>query len=269
MKYTRGDSIVGFEKLNFLQKRHASRYASQSAEPTNPLHSLTNLAVKPVVALLDQRLANTDLPVYGSIQEGQAREAYIHSIIYADAQNYLNPTDFVQRNIYFFLPPTATDLSKSIPTFKLHKVPPGIPYIPAPETIMLFQSLFQLPDEEWSSESIRERISWVIEQGVNLSIAASNKEQGRVEIRRTEEMEKVVRKAWGKLVHGYLRWAIAAGLPGPDGAEMMGILGRQETVGRLSFAEGILKDSWAKNEVRDKEIERGETVVESRFEEVK
>lgn len=243
MKYTRGDSIVGFEKLDFLQKRHAARYASQTGEPANPLHSLTNLAVRPIVALLNQRLVNTDLPVYASISDGQARENYIHSILYADAQNYLNPPDFIRRSIHFFIAPTASDLSKSIPNLKLHKVPAGIPYVPAPETLLLFQSLSQLPEEEWKSENIRERVSWIIEQGMNLSIAALNEEQGRDASWRTEELERVVRKAWGKLVHGYLRWAVAAGMPGPDGAEMMGILGRGETVERLEVADEVMKQS--------------------------
>lgn len=259
MKYTRGDSIVGFEKLDFLQKRHAARYTSQTAEPANPLHSLTNLAVKPTVDLLNQRLVNTDLPVYASIPEGRAREDYVHSILYADAQNYLNPPDFIRRNVHFFTAPTAADLSKSIPALKLHKVPPGIPYMPAPETLMLLKSLSQLPDEEWKSETIRERISWIIEQGMNLSIAALNEEQGREASWRTEELERVVGKAWGKLVHGYLRWAVAAGLPGPDGAEMMGILGRGETVGRLEVAEGVMRQKWAEKEGRDKGVEE-ETV---------
>ncbi|KAH9216884.1 hypothetical protein DL95DRAFT_387050 [Leptodontidium sp. 2 PMI_412] len=253
MKYTRGDSVVGVEKLDFLQKRHAARYASMVAEPVNPFHSLRYLAAKPIVALLDQRLTKRDLPVYVALKEGEAREEFIMSILSIDAHNYTNASDFIERNMYFFIAPSLPEISASIPNLKLHKVPPGIPYVPAPETMILFQGVAEIQDDDWNSDVIRERIGWITEQGVGFSLAAYGEQQGGDSGWRTEELEKVVKKAWGKLIHGYLRWAIAAGRPGPDGAEMMRILGRQETVGRLRLAEEVMKKQWAKKEEAVKE----------------
>ncbi|KAH7419287.1 hypothetical protein BKA64DRAFT_751729, partial [Cadophora sp. MPI-SDFR-AT-0126] len=226
MKYTRGDSIVGFEKLDFLQKRHTARYASMSEEADNPLHSLRHLAVKPIVKILNERLAKQDLPVYGAYSEGEAREDFIYSILTIDAQKYTNP----------------------IPNLKLHKVPLGIPYIPAPETMLLFSGIAEIQDEDWRSEVIRERIAWIVEQGAELSLTALSEEKGDDASWRTEELERVVSKAWAKLVHGYLRWAVAAGKPGPDGAETMSILGREETVRRLQLAGGVMSKGFAKSE---------------------
>ncbi|PVH89661.1 hypothetical protein DL98DRAFT_507933 [Cadophora sp. DSE1049] len=256
MKYTRGDSIVGFEKLDFLQKRHAARYASMPEESDNPLHSLRYLAVKPIVKILDERLAKQDLPVYATYPEGEAREDFISSILSVDAQNYTNPSDFIQRNIHFFIAPTLSEISVSIPNFKLHKVPPRIPYVPAPETMLLFHGIADIQNEDWRSEIIRERISWITEQGAGLSLTALSEERGGDASWRTEELERVMSKAWAKLVHGYLRWAVAAGKPGPDGAEMMSILGREETVRRLQFAEGVMSREFAKREkAKEDELE--------------
>lgn len=245
MKYTRGDSIVGLEKLDFLQKRHAARYASIPVEDIkNHLHSLRHLAAKPIVTILNQRLGEQDLPVYAAYKGGEARENYITRILYIDAQNYTNSHDFVARNMPFFLAPTHSEMSASIPKLKLHKVPSGIPYIPAPKTMILFQGIAEIQDEDWKVDIIRKRIAWIVEQGAELSLAALSEEGGE----RTEELEKVVAKAWSKMVHGYFRWAVAAGKPGPDGAEMMCILGRRETVGRLLLAEKVIRSDWAEKQ---------------------
>lgn len=246
MKYTRGDTVVGFEKLDFLQRRHAARYASLP-EPSNPHHSLKKLAVKPIVALLDQQLKTAALPVYTSIPEGQARDDYIHSILIADIQSYTTPTNFIERNIYFFTSPSPSSLQSSIPALKLHKVSLGTPH-PAPsETLLLFQSIAEIPETNWSPNAIREQITWIISKGSQVAI--SELEQARhLEFRKIDNAEEVIRRAWGKMVHGYFRWAIAAGLPGPDGAEMMRILGRNESLARLKTAEGIMREEWTKKE---------------------
>ncbi|PBP25373.1 glutamyl-tRNA synthetase [Diplocarpon rosae] len=254
MKYTRGDTIVGFEKLSFLQKRHATRYASYPAESANPLHSLTHLAVKPIVAYLDERLAPGRYPIYAAIAQGQAREDYVRQILYADAQNYLNPADFIQRNEYIFTTPTEARLREKMPLFKLHKVPSGVPFVPAQKTITLFTSLSAIPDEDWKLAAVRERLAWIIKQGTDVSIAALNEAQGRSVDQRTDELEKVVQKSWGKLVHGYLRWAITAGQPGPDGAETMVILGRDETIKRLKLADAVMRKTWKEQAEKENEV---------------
>ncbi|PBP27926.1 glutamyl-tRNA synthetase [Diplocarpon rosae] len=244
-----------FEKLNFLQKRHATRYASYPAESAKPLHSLTHLAVKPIVAYLDERLAHGRYPIYAAIAQGQAREDFVRQILNADAQNYLNPADFIQRNEYMFATPTEARLREKVPLFKLHNVPSGVPFVPEQKTITLFTSLSAIPDEDWKLAAVRERLAWIIKQGTDVSIAALNEAQGRSVDRRTDELEKVVQKSWGKLVHGYLRWAITAGQPGPDGAETMVILGRDETIKRLKLADAVIRKTWKKQAEKENKAE--------------
>lgn len=239
MKYTRGDTIVGFEKLMFLQKRHAARYASESPS-SNPLHDLRELATKPILELLEQRMENEEMPCLSALRTKIAKEEYVHKILRADAPNYKLPGEFIDRNLRFFTPPTLSMLQNTAPSMSLHKVPPFIPF--APDLDFFFQLLQTVRDtelEEWHASYLKRRINWVIEHGKIMSLSQvpgdeANDDQG---------LEKKVLAAWGKLVHGYLRWALVGGNPGPDGADTMRILGKVECERRLDLAEKVLREA--------------------------
>lgn len=72
----------------------------------------------------------------------------------------------------------------------------------------------------------------------------------------TEELGVAVRKSWGGLVHGYVRWAVMGEAPGPDGAETMRILGREEVLKRLERAAEVLVE---REENQGKELEKEKT----------
>ncbi|CZR57350.1 related to glutamyl-tRNA synthetase [Phialocephala subalpina] len=260
MKYTRGDSVVSFEKLWYLQRKHAARYATPPFSG-NPRQSLTELAVKPMVANLDSRISTENLPLYAAIPEGEARENYVRDILMADAQNYTTATEFTARNIYFFVRPGKKKLRTQPPTLKLHGVPSTITYPVSSSTLALFRNISSIPDSDWNLASIKEMTNFIINRGVLTSIGeAKAKGKGYVE----EGTEQVVKKAWTKLVYHYLRWATFGGNQGPDGSETMRILGKEETVARLENAEKImLEHEKAKDDLeKNKEGENGgESVV--------
>ena len=56
-------------------------------------------------------------------------------------------------------------------------------------------------------------------------------------LQRAREQEKLVQKAWGKCVHGYVRWAVVGGMQGPEGSETMEMLGRGECLKRFEVAK--------------------------------
>lgn len=237
MKFTRGDTVVSFEKLWFLQKAHAARYASQrlSKAPPDPSHDIIELAVKPMVILLDQ---DQSLSLYQSIPEGQPRLDFVNSVLHIDARNYTTPTDFISRNKYFFIAPTISTLKETLPALQLHNVPPFM-IIDTPVASIL-PGILQFSEIQYSSWTVEEIRSWtntIIELGTMESIEEEREKQIDAD---WDGLEVVVRKAWTKLVYQYLRWAISAGKPGPDGAETMKILGKEETVRRLEVAEEII-----------------------------
>ena len=238
MKFTRGDTVVSFEKLWFLQRRHAARYAeiSQDATVMQPSHDLTKLAVKPIVRLLDDNPDLDRFPIYKSLPEGLERENFIKSILWRDASSYTNPTEFIIRNTYFFVEPTAETLTANIPSLKLHKVPAGITHSIPPDTILpFFNNFSEISEFEWNLSEIKSWISSVIEQGAMGSLSVLGETSTSL-----EDQEYFVRKAWSKLVHQYLRWALSAGMPGPNGAETMIILGREQTIKRLQKAREVI-----------------------------
>lgn len=63
---------------------------------------------------------------------------------------------------------------------------------------------------------------------------------GEVEGNEEGGLEKRVQKAWNSIVHAYLRWALLGGKTGPDSAESMAILGKDEVARRLGRAEEVM-----------------------------
>jgi glutamyl-tRNA synthetase len=247
MKYTRGDTVVGFEKLWFLQKRHAARYASTQVESPldqNPSHSLYELAVKPILALLDQPSTFSDYSFYQSITRPEDREHMVQRLVFADAQNYINPTDFIQRNIHFFTPPLVEALAATVPALKLHKIPLQFPDTVSKGIITsLSQLLTDIDPKKWGGDGIRGSLAYMVSRGVKEVIRTSQGDIAIGENGMGEEMKALklkLEKGWVKLIHQYLRWALVAGKPGPDSALTMELLGYEETGRRLAAAEEVL-----------------------------
>jgi len=236
MKYTRGDTVVAFEKLDFLQKKHAARYASLSRiqNPTTPSHDLMELAVKPVIELIASEHSR-DFTFYGG-PGNSSPEKYVHSVLCADARNYLTPSNFVDRNTYFFTAPPKSILTRTIPALKLHNVPAERHNVAPEDPILFFDEFSQIPASEWTSEEIKRIGNLIISQRTHRSI-----EELRSAKAWSEELDLRFQKAWSKFVHQYLRWAISAGMPGPDGAETMSILGRKEALNRFKTAKDVIK----------------------------
>ncbi|KAK6611701.1 glutamyl-tRNA synthetase [Botrytis cinerea] len=215
MKYTRGDSVVTFEKLNFIQRKHAARYKElrRSDEPIPPSQDLLELAAKPILNVMKTLPEFEDLIFYNSL-----------------------------------------DLESRTPPHKLHSAPEGVIYAIPSDFINSFNALSSISIENWNAPELKGFTNLVVDQGTMMSTAeftASGKPY-------TEDAQKVIKKSWMKLVHAYLRWAIAGGQSGPDTADIMAILGREESLRRLEVAKEIMEDH-----LRTLEQAEGGSVVES------
>lgn len=256
MKYTRGDSVVTFEKLNFIQRKHAARYKElrRSDEPIPPSQDLLELAAKPILNGMKTLPEFEDLIFYNCENNDAAKENYILSIISAGIQNYTLPESFYSNHKYFFAAPTALDLESRTPPHKLHSAPEGVIYAIPSDFINSFDALSSISIENWNAPELKGFTNLVVDQGTMMSTAeftASGKPY-------TEDAQKVIKKSWMKLVHAYLRWAIAGGQSGPDTADIMAILGREESLRRLEVAKEIMEDH-----LRTLEQAEGGSVVEN------
>lgn len=145
---------MAFEKLWFLQKRHAHRYATTS---TSSRVTLNNLAAYPINKALSER---PDLNFYHSLpktltEASISKEDLIHSLLTADAQNYTSPTEFIDRNIFFFTSPTTEDLLKATcPNLSFHHYDVLYSHQSLdPEALRSFFS--EVADEEWTTANLK------------------------------------------------------------------------------------------------------------------
>ncbi|POS84882.1 hypothetical protein EPUL_002850, partial [Erysiphe pulchra] len=240
MKFTKGDTVVNFNKLYFLQRRHAARYAS--APPSDhPLHSLYHLAVIPIVKELDFRSSFEDFSTYSNLAFGQSRCTYVQRILEADAGNYTTPKEFILRNIYFFVPPSSKTLSETMST-KIKILGPSDNNNKTEniETLLLlFRTINEIDLDEWQIEILRGRVNWIIEQRTKMiSKSQLNKMETTSE---SINRDQAIKKAWGKFVHQYLRWALCADKSGPDGITILFLLGKQNVSERLRRAEEVVR----------------------------
>lgn len=246
LKYTRGDTVVAMEKLWFLQKRHAYHYANTQKDtpPSDPRIDLFKLAVLPVVKRLEEQVSKRSFRFFNSIPAGKAREDYVRTLVFEDALKYTTADAFIALNKFFFTSPLKKHL--------LANPPPMMPFsqVPGAEDAALLEFLPQLDvfkklsAEEWTDANIKTLTAEIVDRNAKdiFQTLLGNNELDEVA---KAALEKKCLKTWLAFVHGYVRWAIFAKQPGPDGAFTMRLLGREESLKRFEVAENFLsnKDS--------------------------
>lgn len=225
--------MVTFEKLWYLQRAHAEKYA-RSDTAGNGTKML--LMTKPILkVLMDRNWIDSRNYVLGR----QNAETYVTKLVQLDARNYTNASAFVDRNKYFFQAPDEQALLMSRPSGHLHHMSKDMSTVVHQDEVLqqTLSNLELIPPEEWTTDRVRDSTNATITEQADLTLKQFD--GGHFPDR--EEQRKLTIKSWSKLVHGYIRWAIAAGLPGPDGAGSLTILGREETLNRLANGVRVLK----------------------------
>ncbi|RHZ44743.1 glutamate--tRNA ligase MSE1 [Aspergillus thermomutatus] len=224
LKITRGNTVVAFEKLWFLQKAHAQRFAatggpvfdemvakvSQAVEETSPADQLT------------------------TILDARPLTEYIPPLLKADAKSYTNAPEFVQRNSTFFTTalnrppytPIPTPNGTTIPITALHTAAAALTLVPA---------------SHWTIETHRSNIA---SYDGSAAVLPASPGGGATESADADAEKTRVNadKAFKKELYHYLRWALSAGAPGPGIPETMEILGRAESLRRLQEARELTAD---------------------------
>ncbi|PVI04729.1 glutamyl-tRNA synthetase [Periconia macrospinosa] len=105
LKFTKGNTMVTFGKLHFLQRKHAIKRVDAGGKG---LQEMVDNVVK--------ILKDEDSPYKGweKFIGTSSIEDYVQRIIVADNANYTNANEFLYRNRYLFMPlrPTASLLSE-------------------------------------------------------------------------------------------------------------------------------------------------------------
>ncbi|KAH8600231.1 hypothetical protein B0O99DRAFT_612044 [Bisporella sp. PMI_857] len=237
LKYTKGDTIVSFEKLWFLQKRHAKRYLSLSSP--KPSQNITELVTNPIVRLLNAAsIAHPDkYAFYSSISTDEERAAFVSDFVRGAIQSsqYTLPQKFIDQNPYFFTAPPVDLLQANILQLELPKIHPNFDISIASTKILdLLQSFEKIEQQNWNKEELKSWITAFVKQNVETILDVEGKDI---------EVETILTKAWVTVCHQTIRWAILGGMNGPEGTELMRVLGREECVSRFQKASEVLIQS--------------------------
>jgi glutamyl-tRNA synthetase len=232
MKFTRGNAVVTYDKLLYLQKAHATRYATSE---TTDHGSKISLITEPILKVLKERgwVSHENL-----ILGRHDAETYLVKLVKLDSRNYTTAQGFVDRNKYFFQRPDRDTLLQFLVGGLGHLEPSksGSSGWAAHAKGPVLSTLEPIQPEAWTTENIHNRIKAVIAQKAEESMNALQDGASDLDVEK-----KDAQSSWTKSIHRYIRWVVSAGLPGPDTAATMQILGKDETLARFTNAANILE----------------------------
>ena len=197
LKITKGNTIVSFDKLNYLQEQHARRRVNAGAEQFE--HMIRDVAV----AMLEKYGAAT---VSSFVGKRQLRDV-VASMLRADSLPYLNANVFAEQ-VSFYLTPLTRRPPLDINGLSI-----------SPDLRTAASTLCLVPEDQWTKEIHRANLSGLQNSLRQPGLAISAEE-----------------KLWKKELYHYLRWALLGGAAGPSIPETMEILGRDACVKRIQSA---------------------------------
>ena len=218
LKFTKGNSIVSFDKLWYLQKNHAKIIIERAMQSSTADPSFENL-----LDLLESA-ARTAYPKSRALATQHLR-IYMTKILFIDAKTYENPSSYVERNAYLFntLAPASPSPDTSISKSDLHTA--------AMDVLENFDQTVTNSNVIISAPTYTE-----IKTRLDATIAEYAKVIGEVIQQRATvdgEVDKTRMKEWSKHLHHYLREKLCFGRPGPGSSQVMAVLGYEECWRRL------------------------------------
>jgi glutamyl-tRNA synthetase len=201
LKFTRGNTIVSFDKLGFLQQQHTRRYIEQGSGTFQKMVHEVSEAIG----------RQHDAPKIQILLRGRRLEDVVAIMLRAGKNDFQSPSQFAQRcSIYFEPLPSRLSFDKT-GSFAVEKLATAA------------AALCFLPAESWTAEAHRQNIL-----ALQPDASASTPEP------------KVLRQTWKKDFYSFLRQALLGGAPGPAIHETMEILGKEICTERIrSAAMGV------------------------------
>ena len=210
LKFTKGNTVVSFQKLDFLQRRHAERAIEAKNQTWG---KIVNDVLREFQRRDEWKILNSDL----------CEKEYIAAILEGDKQNYITPSIFLDRNLHFFHHYTWP--SDASPFATLSNFPYHAAYYSAVKKIF-----GDLQTADWTLETVRAQIFKVV-HGIECE-TSNNPRDINVQLMR------------------WLRCAVIKGASGPPMAEAIYILGKDVVMARIDEAFGAHNASAGESEDR-------------------
>ena len=197
LKITKGNTIVAFDKLRYLQEQHARRRVLAGGEDFEQMIRDT------AVALLDKYGAGEVTKFIGKRKLWDV----IASLLQTESFPFRSVKDYVEQCVIFFQP------VKLRPPLELED--PGM----LKDLRTAVATLSLVPEEAWKRDVHLANLT-----NLQLNTAGSLSES------------RQDAKRWKKEMYHYLRWALLGGAAGPNIPSTMEILGRATCIDRFRIA---------------------------------
>lgn len=207
LKITKGNTIVAFEKLDYLQEQHARRRIYAGGPEFEQL--IRDVAV----ALLEKYGAGV---ITRFIAKRKLRDV-VASMLRSDSLAFRNPVQFVETVNIFVTPerntrPPLRDVVEDLALL--------------PQIRVAASTLLLVPDSSWTRETHRDNLA-------ELEIYPSSA---------TDAVSPDLLKQGKKSLYKFLRWALLDGAQGPAIPDSMEILGRDISQSRIREAVLVARD---------------------------
>ena len=197
LKFTKGNTIVSFDKLRFLQQQHASQYISQEGESFQQM-------VQEVARAIERTHNQEKIQ---ALLRGRKLEGVVAAMLQAEHKGYTTSSDFVKRSSIYFDPVSSNlDFDKA-------------EYYSSQTLSTAATALCLVPKESWIA-------------GVHRQNALSVEPDDPTDL--TER--RVAPGRWKKEFYDFLRLVLLGSAPGPGIFEVMEILGKNVCTERIRSA---------------------------------
>lgn len=201
LKFTKGNTIVSFDKLQFLQERYARQYIAEGGEQ---LQSMVKNVCRDLREMCDKNHISATL---GS----RSVEDVVGLLLRADWKAYTTASEFARRSSSFFRPPQGSQFYEPLhPDYSLSALR------------VVAASFLLIPPQMWTAPVLRENITAIMPPG------------GRNEANSVGTEDNA--KAWKKEVYHFLRWTLMGGASGPPLPDLMEIMGKDVCAERINVA---------------------------------
>lgn len=201
LKFTKGNTIVSFAKLQFLQERYARQYIAEGGEHFQRMVEQVCIALR---SMCDEKQLS---PALGS----RRLKDVVGLMLRTDWKSYTTAAAFARRCSNFFNP---------LPSSRPYE--PLSPSHPLSALRVAAASLLLVPSHLWTADVHRDSIAAI--KPPSVPTGAETKEAA-------DSL-----KAWKKEVHRFLRWSLMGGASGPPLPELLDIMGRDVCSTRINNA---------------------------------
>lgn len=217
LKITKGNTIVAFEKLGYLQEQHARRRIRAAGEDFEQL-------IRDVAVVLLEKYGAVVITDF--IAKRPLRDV-LASMLKSESLSFQNPTQFVNSvDMFIVRNSNARQPLKDVVTDASV----------LPQIRVAASTLLLVPDTAWTRETHRENLAQLDVSSSSATGATSSNQA----------------KHFKKMLYKFLRWALLDGVQGPAIPDSMEILGRDRCHARIK--EAVLAARDLENDLTEPQI---------------